>query len=76
MADVKIIEEVPMILNCEDIPEDDRFVSQVILECLSCHWRFTGNAIRYGYGYTYQTTECPNYCPMCGIKIDDLAEGA
>lgn len=38
---------------------------------MSCHWRFIGDCNREGYGYTCEGTQTPNYCPMCGRKIED-----
>ena len=68
--------EVVKYLNVEiqDDSTEDSEMSFTILECTSCHWRFTGECQRYGYGYTSETTEEPNFCPMCGREIDNTEE--
>ncbi|MED1948974.1 hypothetical protein [Brevibacillus centrosporus] len=68
---VKFIKELDAILQDEDMDEDEAFVSFTILECMTCHWKFIGDCQRHGYGFTSEGTQVPNYCPMCGTKIDD-----
>lgn len=58
----------------EDVGEDEKLKSISIYECCSCHWIFAGDCERYGYGYTSQSTQTPNYCPMCGAKIEDCID--
>jgi len=76
-VEIKIIKESEVELLDDDINEDDKVISQLICECTNCHWRFIGDCYRFGYGYTSQGTQIPNYCPMCGGKItDDIANDA
>jgi hypothetical protein len=71
-TDIKFINEIEAtITSNENIPDDERDLSQTIYECCSCHWRFIGE---YGYGYDYAEVQTPNYCPMCGKEIKDLIE--
>jgi rubrerythrin len=58
----------------EDVGEDDKLKSISIYECCNCHWIFAGDCERYGYGYTSQSVQTPNYCPMCGAKIKDCID--
>lgn len=71
---VKFITELDVDLTNEDIEDDDRATSFTIYECCKCHWRFVGECNRYGYGYTSEGVQTPNYCPMCGGKIEDCIE--
>jgi rubrerythrin len=70
---VKILKEIEAEISSfdGDIGEDDRFMSLTIHECTTCHWRFIGEVERYGYGYDSQGQQTPDYCPMCGRKIED-----
>lgn len=75
VTQVKLIGEIDAELKLEDVEEEERLTSFTMFECMKCHWRFIGDCERYGYGYTSEDTQCPNFCPMCGTKIsDDLAE--
>ncbi len=58
--------------NEENFSEDGYSVS--VYECLGCHWRFIGDADRYDYGYDTESTEIPNFCPMCGKEIDEYID--
>ncbi len=68
---VKFLSEIDVVVQDEEIDEDDRHASFTICECMKCHWRFVGDCHRFDYGYTSEGTQIPNYCPMCGTKIDD-----
>jgi rubrerythrin len=71
-TNIKLIKEMEVEILEEDLNEDDRFVAESIYECCNCHWRFTGGYERYGYGgFTSESTDLPNYCPMCGLEIED-----
>lgn len=71
---IKIVRELDVMLTDDDIDDDEKSTSFLVCECMSCHWRFIGDCHRYGYGYTSQGTQTPDYCPMCGKKIDDEIE--
>lgn len=71
---IKFIGNTMSYVDNEDISEDERNFEQSIYECCSCHWRFTGDVVRYGYGYDLEGQDTPDYCPMCGKKITDLEE--
>ncbi len=71
---IKIIKELDVEILDEEIDKDERITSFLICECSSCHWRFAGDSKRYGYGYTSEGVQTPNYCPMCGKKIEDEIE--
>lgn len=68
---VKLVKELDAILQDDDLNEDEAFTSFTIYECMSCYWMFIGDCERHGYGYTSEGTQMPNYCPMCGTKIED-----
>lgn len=59
------------ITNDDEIPEDERGISISIYECCKCHWRFFGDSERHGYSHDSEGVQTPNYCPMCGRKIED-----
>lgn len=63
--DIEILDEA---INIPD------FTTLGVYECCHCHWRFIGDCERYDYGYTSETTEVPNFCPMCGFEIEDYIE--
>ena len=66
---VKFIREIDTMSRYAE--EEDNGLNQTIFECYNCHWRFVGDCIRYGYeGYDWQRVQMPNYCPMCGKKIE------
>ena len=71
---IKIIKELEVELTGEEVDEDENLVSFLICECMNCHWRFTGDCNREGYGYTSQGVQTPNFCPMCGKELDDEIE--
>jgi rubrerythrin len=71
---IKFIQEISVELLDEQIYEDEKITSFTVFECGNCHWRFIGDCARYGYGYTSEGTQAPNYCPMCGRKIKDELE--
>lgn len=73
-TNIKLVEYMKIEILNEDLNEDDRFVIESIYECCNCHWRFVGGYEKYGYGYTSESTDLPNYCPMCGCKIEDCIE--
>jgi DNA-directed RNA polymerase subunit RPC12/RpoP len=74
-TNIKLIKEMEIqITNEEFDDEEESFTTQLVLECMHCHWRFVGEVIRYGYGYTSEAQDTPNYCPMCGRKINDMLE--
>lgn len=74
-AKVKVLQEIDAMLQDEEINEADRFVSFTACECMECHWTFIGDCEREGYGYTSQSQQVPNFCPMCGSKfVDSLIE--
>lgn len=61
---VKVID-----VDVEDMEVDDFN----FYECTNCHWRFVGDAQRFMHnGYTQESTDLVNYCPMCGKKIEDI----
>lgn len=45
-----------------------------VLECGECHWKFIGDCERHGYGFTSESVDTPNFCPMCGTKIEGVIE--
>lgn len=64
-VDVKVI----------DVVTDDMCIEDFnFCECMNCHWRFIGDAQRYGYGYTSEGTDLVNFCPMCGKKIGKIVD--
>ena len=71
---VKFIKELILKTLDDDTYEEENIFGLTVYECMKCHWRFTGDCGRSGYGYTHQEQQTPNYCPMCGIKIDDEFE--
>lgn len=68
---VKFITEINAEIDNDEIPEDERFTSFSLYECFSCHWRFYGDIVRFGYGYDSEGKQTPDYCPGCGKKIED-----
>lgn len=71
ITDVKVVNELLVEMQRDDISEDERLMSLSVLECKSCHWVFFGEAQRgYPYYAVDEGTDTPNYCPMCGKKID------
>lgn len=69
---VKVLKEIEVeILNPNEGEEDESLVSLSVYECGTCHWRFIGDVERYGYGYTSQSQQTPDFCPMCGREIED-----
>lgn len=68
---VKFLHELEAIRQDEGLGEDEHFVSFSVHECMKCHWKFIGDCERHGYGYTSQSVQTPNYCPMCGTKFED-----
>lgn len=71
---IKFLRELDVMLQDDDIDEDERITSFAVCECVKCHWRFIGDCERYGYGFTSQGVQIPDYCPMCGSKIEDTLE--
>lgn len=57
-----------------DVVVDDIEVEDFsFYECMSCHWRFIGDAQRIMCGGNSQeSTDLVKYCPMCGKKIEDV----
>lgn len=64
---IKVLREIDVAIQGEEIDEDDRYATFTICECLKCQWRFIGTCHN---GYTDAGTLIPEYCPMCGTKID------
>lgn len=58
--------DVLILTDGEDVPSTEN-----IYKCNDCGWRFTGTCERYGHGYDEETVDTPNFCPMCGKKIED-----
>lgn len=74
-TNIKIIKEMDIqIINEELENEENSYWSLSVLECTTCHWTFIGDVDRYGYGYTSESQDTPDYCPMCGRKIEELIE--
>ncbi|MDX8367893.1 hypothetical protein [Cytobacillus sp. IB215665] len=71
---VKFQKELEVVIQDDEIDEEDRLTSFTILECMGCHWIFNGDCERFGYGFTSQSTQIPNYCPMCGSKLEGEIE--
>ena len=71
---VKFLNELDVEIADDEIPEDERLISISVYECCTCHWKFFGDCERTGYGFTLEGTQTPNYCPMCGRKINDCIE--
>lgn len=73
MTKIKVLKALQVqILNdgIEDFNEEDRITEIPAYKCEKCGWMFYGDCVREGYGYDYEMQETPNFCPMCGIKID------
>jgi len=70
-AKVKFLREIEAVLQDESIDEDERLISLTVCECMKCHWTFIGDCERQGYGFTSQSQQISNFCPMCGSKFDD-----
>ncbi len=70
---VKFLKEIDVKLQDESI-DDERDTSFSLCECLKCHWKFIGECERHGYGFTSQGVQIPNFCPMCGSKIEDVTD--
>lgn len=68
---IKFIKEIDSIITNENLEEDEKELNQTIYQCISCNWRFVGDCIRYGQGYS-EGVQTPNYCPMCGKEIKAL----
>lgn len=68
---VKFLREVDVELQDSSIDEDSRRTSYTACECMKCLWQFIGDCQRFGYGYTSEGVQIPNYCPMCGSKFED-----
>ncbi|MCK2000816.1 hypothetical protein MZM54_05360 [[Brevibacterium] frigoritolerans] len=71
---VKIIREIDVVLQDEELNEDERNTSFTVCECMKCHWKFIGECERHGYGFTSEGVQIPNFCPMCGSEISDTLE--
>ncbi|RDY22862.1 hypothetical protein CHF27_011110 [Romboutsia maritimum] len=58
-----------------DVATDNILVEEFnFYECVSCHWRFIGDAQRYNCGFIYEGTDLFNFCPMCGKKIEGVVD--
>ena len=70
---VKFLKEIEAEISNYDgeLGEDENLMSLSLFECCSCHWRFIGVVERYGYGYDSEGRQTPDYCPVCGRKIED-----
>lgn len=71
-TNIRFVAEIDAIITNDDI--DEKELNQSVYECCSCHWRFAGDCMRYDCGYDWEGVQTPNYCPMCGRKIDNLIE--
>ncbi|HEY3424821.1 MAG TPA: hypothetical protein VGL27_08505 [Negativicutes bacterium] len=71
---IRIIKELDVELLDDSVDEDEKIISLLICECVTCHWRFAGDCNRFGYGYTSEGVQTPYYCPMCGKEIEDVIE--
>jgi rubrerythrin len=71
---VIFIKELDLHINNEDVPDDDRDIALSLYECLSCHWQFYGDVVKYGGCFDYEGKQTPDYCPMCGRKITEESE--
>ena len=73
-TNIKFIVEMESTITNQGLEDDERDISENIYECCSCHWRFVGTSVRYGFGYTSESVDTPNFCPMCGKEIKDITE--
>jgi rubrerythrin len=71
---VKFLKEIDVVLQDEELEKDEKDASFSVCECMECHWKFIGDCERQGYGFTSQSVQIPDYCPMCGTKIVDVIE--
>lgn len=65
---VKVVKEIEAITQNE---ENENLLFGV-LECGECRWKFIGDCERHGYGFTVESTDTPNFCPMCGSEIEGV----
>lgn len=67
---IKFLNEYLLEIHDESVDFDDSLISLSLYECDICYWRFYGDSERC-VGHVSQAQQAPNYCPMCGRKIED-----
>ena len=68
---VKLIKKIEFEVCDNKLSKNERHISLSMYECMSCHWRFYADIVRFGFGYNSEYKNKPDFCPGCGRKIDD-----
>lgn len=68
---VKLLKKIEFDVCDNKLSGDERHISLSMYECVSCHWQFYADIVRFGYGFNSEYQQKPNFCPGCGRKIDD-----
>lgn len=71
---VKFLGEMTVEIQDKEISNDERVIALSTWECQKCLWGFFGDCERHGFGYNSEGTQVPNFCPMCGAKIESCID--